>query len=340
MNMNRRIAMGKVRTSGCALVLFSALVFFASSALGQAACLPVVYAFRHAEDTNPKPPPLFALTPTGQAHALLYPGMISELESRPNTNYCPVAKVYATTKVRKKGECATECDSATNAFDTAKPLATAVMSADPITTVGTPVNQLYEYLGNGNNAPDKPNYSTVTATALRTELLKTANDSKSSAIFWTSQGLHVLGGAIINADSNVPEKNGGAIPPRNAVYIFVANGSAPNIARFYDTPMSSTLPVPSSVFVQCFNHVEPSSQFDPDHPTFIAPAGNPPTQLYYCGYNSDQANLGGNPGKSCNVNAQCGTIPNDQNKNIKGKICATEFLLGNTAGPSIFGACD
>ena len=339
--------MGKVRTLGCALVLFSALVFFAPSALGQATCLPVVYVFRHAEDTNPPgdhtgdPPkvPIFALTPTGQAHAALYPGMISELESRTSTNYCPVAKVYATTKVRKKGECGTECDSATNAFDTATPLANKVMSgADPITTVGG--NQLYEYLGNGNDAPTTPKYDTDTAKALRTELLATANDSKSSAIFWTSQGLHVLGGAIINAGSNVPEKNGGAIPPRNAVYIFVANGSAPNIARFHDTPMSSTLPVPSSVFVQCFNHVETSDQFNPKASHFIDPAGNPPTQPYYCGYNNDQANLGGTPGKSCNVNTQCGTIPNDENKKIKGKICATEFLPRNTAGPSIFGACD
>jgi hypothetical protein len=324
--------MRKVRTSGCALVLFGSLVLLASSAFGQ--CTPVVYAFRHAEDTNPPNPPgpIFALTPTGQAHAALYPTMISDFQAA--NGVCPVAKVYAATKVAKVGDCGTECASATNAFDTAKPLAAAVMSADPITTVGTPANQLYEYLGNGNNAPAKPNYSTVTATALRKELLITANQSRSSAIFWTSQGLHVLGGAIINANSNVPIKAGGAIPPRNAVYIFAAIGPAPTISGFRDTPAPST-------FVQCFNHVETSDQFTPKASHFIEPTGTPPTQKYYCGYNNDQSSLGGKPPESCALNAQCGTIPNDLNKDIKGMICnTTTSMLPNTAGPSIFGACD
>ncbi len=329
--------MGNVRSSGCALVLVGSLVLLASSAFGQ--CTPVVYAFRHAEDTNPPNPPgpIFTLTPTGQAHAALYPTMISDF--RAANSVCPVAKVYAVTKVAKVGDCGNECTSATNAFDTARPLATAVMSADPITTVGTPVNQLYEYLGNGNNAPDQPNYSTVTAAALRKELLVTANQSRSSAIFWTSQGLYVLGGAIINATSNVPIKAGGAIPPRNAVYIFAAIGTAPTISGFSDTPSASTSPVPSSVYVQCFNHVETSDQFNPKASHFIDPTGTPPTQAYYCGYNNDQSNLGGKPG-TCALNAQCGTIPNDANKDIKGKICITTSLLPNTAGPSIFGACD
>ena len=201
--------MGNVRTLGGALVLFGSLVFFASSALGQP-CTPVVYAFRHAEDTNPPNPPgpIFTLTPTGKAHAALYPTMISDFKAAPN-NFCRVTKVYAATKVDKVSPCGNECKSATNAFDTATPLANKVMSgADPITTVGG--NQLYEYLGNGNNAPTTPNYDTDTAKALRTELLKTANRGESSAIFWTSQGLHVLGGAIINANSNVPDKNFGA----------------------------------------------------------------------------------------------------------------------------------
>ena len=284
--------MGKVRTLGCALVLFGSLVFFASSALGQA-CTPVVYAFRHAEDTNPANPPgpIFALTPTGQAHAALYPTMISVF--RAANNFCPVAKVYATTKANKVGDCGTQCTSATNAFGTAKPLANAVMSADPITTVGN--DQLYEYLGNGNNAPTMSDYSTTVAKALRTELLKTANLSKSSAIFWTSQGSHVLGGAIINANSNVPIKNGAPIPPRNAVYLFKAAGSAPNITGFSDTPLKTNPPgssPPSPVYVQCFNHVETSDQFNPKASHFIDPTGTPPTQAYYCGYNNDQSNLG------------------------------------------------
>ncbi|MGH2608065.1 MAG: hypothetical protein ACRDHF_03160, partial [Tepidiformaceae bacterium] len=125
--MNQRIAV---------LVLFALLVLFASTAWGQA-CTPVVYAFRHAEDTNPpNPPPIFALTPTGQAHAALYPTMISVFQVA--NDYCPVTRVYATTKVQKEDTkedpCGGSCISATNAFDTARPLAEAVMSGgDPIT---------------------------------------------------------------------------------------------------------------------------------------------------------------------------------------------------------------
>ena len=352
MNLNRRIAMGYVRTSGYALVLLGSLVGFASSALAQ--CVPVVYAFRHAEDTNPPNPPgpIFALTPTGQAHAALYPAMVQDFQV--NSAACPVTKVYATTKVDKI-DCTSNCTSATNAFDTATPLAKAVMGADPITTVtigNGVVAQLYEYLGNGNNTPVNPNYSTDTANALRRELLITANQSRSSAIFWTSQGLHVLGGAIINANSNVPVKDGSAIPPRNAVYIFAADGPAPTISRFTDTPLASRTVMPSSFYLQCFNHVEPSDipGLDAKNPKFIDPTGNPIRQNYYCGYNADQSNLGGKPPESCAFNAPCGTIPNDpsptsppvkSNKDILGKICATTALfVPNASGPSIFGACD
>jgi hypothetical protein len=331
-NMNRKVAMGKVKIWSCALVLFGALVSLASAGLAQ--CTPVVYAFRHAEDTNPPNPPgpIFTLTPTGQAHAALYPTMVADFQGA--NNFCPVTKVYATTTVRKKDPCGTQCVSATNAFDTATPLAMAVMQgALPITTVDN--DQLYEYLGNGNTPPTNPTYSTAIATALRTKLLETANRGESSAIFWTSQGLHVLGGVITNATSNVPDKNAGTTPPRNAVYIFEAVGSAGNIVKFSDTPL------PPSVYVQCFNHVEASDQFPPPGPKFIAPTGSPPTQAYYCGYGSDQSNLGGKPGQSCPKDAQCGTIPNESNKDIKGKICNTiTSMLPDTAGPNIFGACN
>ncbi len=329
--------MGNVRTLGCALVLVGSLVFFASSALGQA-CTPVVYAFRHAEDTNPPNPPgpVFALTRTGQAHAKLYPTMVSEFQAA--NNFCPVAKVYAATKVEKVAPCGSQCASATNAFDTGTPLAKAVMSADPITTVTTPtptVRQLYEYLDNGNNAPMNPNYNTSTAIALRKELLATANAGKSSAIFWTSQGLHVLGGAIINGTSNVPDKNftPKVTPPRNAVYIFKAVGSAPNIAGFSDTA--------STKYVQCFNFVGASIGVTPPGPRFINPEGSPPgrTQLYYCGYGAESV-LGGTLPEGCALDAQCGVIANDQNINIKGKICdTTTSMEKDTAGTNTYGAC-
>ena len=344
--------MGKVRTSGCALVLFGSLVFSASSALGQT-CTPVFYAFRHAEDTNPPVPPgahppvgtvpIFALTPTGQAHAALYPTMVSDF--RAANNLCPVTKVYATTKVEKM-KCTSNCASATNAFDTGTPLAKAVMSGtDPITTVtkddGTK-KELYEYLGNGNDAPMNPDYTNATSTALRKELLVTANAGKSSAIFWTSQGLHVLGGAIINGTSNVPDKNFGAkvSPPRNAVYIFAAAGSAPNITKFDDIPATTSL------YVQCFNFVGASISLAPKAkgPRFIVPEDdpdpdNPPKQLYYCGYGAENV-LGGTLPEGCALDAQCGVIANDQNKNINGKICnTTTSMVPKTTGTNTFGAC-
>lgn len=358
MNLYRRIAMGNVRTSGCVLVLFGSVVFFASSALGQPeACTPVVYAFRHAEDTNPPVPPgehppagtvpIFALTPTGQAHAKLYAsGMVSAFEH--GINFCPVAKVYAATKAGKenteKDPCGNQCASATNAFDTATPLAKEVMTGkDPITTVTTDtptVRQLYEYLGNGNDAPETPNYNTSTAIALRKELLATANRSESSAIFWTSQGLHVLGGAIIDATSRVPDKNfpkdKGVTPPRNAVYIFKAVGSAPNITKFEDIPANT------STYVQCFNFVGASIAVTPNGPRFIDPIGiSPPrTQLYYCGYGPENV-LGGQLPAGCGLNVQCGVIENDQNQKIRGKICnTTTSMVPKTTGTNTFGACE
>ena len=313
--------------------------------------------------------PIFALTPTGKAHAALYPTMVSEFQAA--TNFCPVTKVYAATKAAKtntpEDPCGNACASATNAFDTATPLAKAVMSgADPITTVTTStptVRQLYEYLGNGNNAPMNPNYDTSTAIALRKELLATANNGQSSAIFWTSQGLHVLGGAIIDATSNVPDKNFpkdmGVTPPRNAVYIFLAVGFAPNIAKFED------IPAKTSLYVQCFNFVGASINVDPKGPRFIVPKDdpdpkdNPPKQLYYCG-NGAETVLGGILPSGCCENNQCGTIPNDpdgptpapcntpmpmptatpteSNKDIKGKICNTDGLSPGP-GTNTYGAC-
>jgi hypothetical protein len=347
--------MGKVRTWGCTLVVFGSLVLFTSAALAQT-CTPVVYVFRHAEDTNPANPPgpIFALTPTGQAHAALYPTMVNAFEAAPN-DFCKVAKVYATTTQDKVGECGQNCKSATNAFCTARPLACTVITGDaskctssladptvctdhpsnpPITQVGG--YQLYEYLGNGNDPPPNPDYSTPVAIALRDELLATARAGQSSAIFWTSQGMHVLGGVIIaaatgSAGSNIPAKNGNAIPPRNSVYLFKALGSGSDM-KFGDTPLASRTTMPSSFYVQCYNHVEASSQFPPPAPKFIQP--------YYCGFDTAQSNLGGKPPDSCKVNVQCGTIPNKENSMIQGKICNTTALLPNTAGPSIFGACD
>ncbi len=349
--------MSTVRTSACALVLFGALLFSASAAPAQS-CTPVVLAFRHAEDTNPPNPPgpIFALTPTGTRHAELYAennsgdpesGMVFAFVSR--NGFCKVTKVYATSKMTKS-PCSTNCASASNAFDTASPLAKAVMSgADPITKVGTDPNdvnsQLWEYLGNGQDPkPTLPiNYNTTVADQLRKELLATAKRGESSAIFWTSQGLHVLGGVIIDGTSIVPDKNADAgtphagTPPRNAVYLFTAaKDSGGNVVKFNDTPSTSKYSgavLSTSVYVQCFNRVEKiDSPLLQPTPRFTVP---PP---FICGFRTN-SNLG-YTGKNCAAGAQCGTIPNDQNSDIKGRICnTTTDILENTSASEIFGEC-
>jgi len=360
MNMKRRIAMGTVRTSGCALVLFSSLVLLASSAL---ACTPAVFVFRHAEDTNPPYPLIFHLTPTGEFHALFYRIMVPAFAD--GTTYCKVTTVYAATTEDKPDR----SRSATNSFFTARPLAQQEMGGnDPIIALG-PFNKdrpeesrLYEYLGNGIKAPSEKqsNYETEVAKRLRAALLATANKNESSAIFWTSQGMHVLGGVVIDKTSNAPDKNFPGLkysgtPPRNAVYLFAAVGSAPTIATFSDTPLrthtkgvSDNPEVLAGFYVQCFNHVEYSQDLNP-HPAHFV---QDPVR-FYCGYGG-QSNLGGsppaysaNPPKTCNYDAKgklttiCdGSIPANQNIKIDGKICNTTALDPNVDNSTdIYGAC-
>ena len=348
--------MGSVRTSCYALVLFGSLALLPSNASGQA-CTPVVFAFRHAEDTKPDPsPPYFALTPSGEAHAALYPKMIREFQAA--NNFCAVTRVYSTTKEPKpstdpKDPCSPNCASATNARDTAKPSAKEFMSSDakPITAVTGPTGvqyQLWEFLGNSNGkAPseEKTNYSTDAATALHDELLATANRNESSAIFWTSEGLHVLGGAIMKKSSNVPPKTDTYSPPRNAVYLFTAKDSAPNIKSFSDTT-SPFPPLTSPLYVQCFNHVETDTPKFPS-PGFL-PANYPPNH-YACGFGSVQSNLGGKPPDKCKACSlqdpptcatQCGSISSDNNKLIDGKICDVTSLLPDTASSTTYGQCN
>jgi len=362
MNMKRRLAMGKVRTSGCALALFSSLVLVASSAL---ACTPAVFLFRHAEDTNPPSPLIFHLTPTGEFHALMYRFMVPAFAD--GTKYCEVKTVYAATTVDKPDH----SKSATNSFFTAQPLAKQIMNKDPIIKMGLPCQKadedkekcrLYEYMGNGINAPSAPNYDTDVAKALRAALLASANNNESSAIFWTSQGMHVMGGAIIGKTSNAPDKNFpntkySGTPPRNAVYVFEAVGSAGNISQFSDTPLrshASGVPdrpeVLAGFYVECFNHVEYSNDLNP-HPAHFVPTTQDPAH-FYCGYGG-QSNLGGTPpsymkDKVCNYDANgklttpCdGSIPFAQNIKIDGKICNTTELDPNVDNSTdIYGACN
>jgi hypothetical protein len=207
---------------------------------------------------------------------------------------------------------------------------------DPITKLALPITRvgnlkLFEYLGNGNDEPlDSKSdlYTNPTASALRAALVATANLEQSSAIFWTSQGLHVLGGAIINKNSAVPRKNGWTLPPRNAVYLFKAIGSAPNITGFEDTRTTDTHTPPSAVYIQCFNWVGATNQPDiTPQPVqgFIPPDGSPLTQNYYCGF-GDLSSPGGKPTEGCSVtdpNADCGDIPFAKTGDLLGKICDT-----------------
>ncbi|MFZ0658829.1 MAG: hypothetical protein WAM05_08920 [Candidatus Binataceae bacterium] len=231
----------------CSLVSFSSLFLFILSASAQ--CTPVVYAFRHAEDAEDGS----YLTQVGRQHADLYVPMVHQFES--DNNYCAVGFVYSMYNYNLNGSPGTN-----NPFQTAEPLAIDACNnsaVDPSTTcVGSKTlprmalnsgAKLYEYLG-GTKEDQVP--STAQTTALRGELLSYAKPGVgaafSTAIFWTSDGLHTLGLAIADG-TEIPKKiknaNGDTIssPPRNAVYVFKYNGNT------FDPPPNVTQ------YVQCFN---------------------------------------------------------------------------------------
>lgn len=290
--------MNKKMNYSCKLILLGwiALISFESSAQAPA-CTPVVYAFRHAEDFNPNPAPSGGpygfLTRTGATHADLYPAMIEAL--RTAKGYCPVTKVYATSSTKYFDENKNRVAEpgvlniygAVNSFCTARPLAKSLTtnpqswqvpksyptnnlcvdastgnvvgalaissdntSSDPIMIVDGV--GLDEYLTGNNSGPP-----------LHAALLANAKISGSSAIFWTSQGLHALGNAIINGgsqgplSSNVPVKQNKNLPGRNVVYIFKpkpqdANGdwTGASVTGFSDT---------SNNYFQCFNFTNTTS---------------------------------------------------------------------------------
>jgi len=209
-NTDRRTIVTRKYTLTYSVVSFCSLLLFASSVSAQTPCTPVVYAFRHAEDASGTPPEsdcfpgstvkcFTALKATGKAHANLYVEMITSFEHL--KNYCPVATVYSVDPVLPTGNGGTN-----NPFHTARPLANVVMNADPIITIDS--KHLDEFLTN------------VTPEILRPELVKQMT-SGSAAVFWTSDGLHDLGLAIVPDFEGIPAKNKEAgIPPRNAVYVF------------------------------------------------------------------------------------------------------------------------
>src|SRR5215510_9236456 len=137
---------------------------------------------------------------------------------------CGVTKVYAITKENKDDG----TFNAWNSFNSAVPLAHDRMgsTSDPITAVPEDPTKpdgeklkLQEYVGNPSNTTPTStvSYLTATAVALRSVLIETAKLGQSSAIFWTSDGLHVLGGAILGEDSNVPAKPARGVENRGAI---------------------------------------------------------------------------------------------------------------------------
>jgi hypothetical protein len=100
----------KTRAAG-RLALFGSLFFCVFGALAQGLCTPVVYVFRHAEDTNPPShKPIFTLTPVGKRHADLYKDMVPAFGAAQANGFCPLGKVYAAT-TKDKVNCSTNCAS-------------------------------------------------------------------------------------------------------------------------------------------------------------------------------------------------------------------------------------
>ena len=241
----------------CSLVLFCSFWLHPSSARAQEACTPVVYAFRHAEDETDRS----ALTRVGVEHAYLYPGMVDVFDDA--HNYCPVGWVYSMYDFNPDRNPGT-----TNPFQTAEPLAYAACIARAIRPgvplTGNPCDSpadfkphmrlgnghyLYEFLGTTSVTTAKPS---ATTQELRTELVSNASlDGFSSAIFWSSEGLHTLGAAIADG-TNIPKK-GGPTPPRNAVYVFKYSAGTGTFEVVDGTPFLQR-------YLQCFN-VNPDGSF-------------------------------------------------------------------------------
>jgi len=280
------------------------------------------------------------LTLVGRQHAALYPAMISSFGI--SHNYCPVGYVYSMYEVNADGSGGTN-----NPFQTAQPLAafvcgdaaffaglnpytTCLGSASEPKTALTPVNggvNLYEYLGIAGAPPTTQ--PSASDSQLRDELIQHADNGFSSAIYWSSQGLNVLGQAIvpgftgIPGCSTLPPKNAckDLRAPRNAAFVFVFNGG------------SFEPPDPVKQYVQCFNvhitdFVTPPKLDGPAPPEPIGPG---PT-TYYCGNGSDgTGNLPSTSGEGLAQTFQYLDL-------LLGRICDTSNLI-KTGPRGYYGYC-
>jgi hypothetical protein len=243
--------------------------FLLISETAVAQCLPVVYAFRHAEDLNPltdrhpdyidDTPPSnggnpHSLTRIGAMHANLYVEMVRSLEI--TQKYCPVSTVYAIHPKKPGGTYGT-----TNPYYTARPLANVVMDDNPIISVEG--HRLGSLLEDGEAGP------------LSNAVQSILESNQSVAIFWDSEGLSSLGN-VLSPGSQIPPKpiapNDPPGPPRNAAYIF----------EFINGALQPWTPQGRPQYIQCFNWDIVTRGFS--------------THTYYCG-NQNNPNLGGAPDK-------------------------------------------
>jgi hypothetical protein len=269
-----------ILTRMCTLIY--PLLFFCGSLLSLVSiahaqpCTPVVYVFRHAEDFKA----VSQLTPAGEAHANLYPSMLEDFGRL--HGYCPVGYVYAQYRIKPAGNPGTN-----NPYATAVPLASYAcqqladfkalfnqpydcngQNVDPRETLQDyPDEFLYEYLG--ESEAEKPTKNgtkypkggqSLTGDELRQQLVLNSQQFQnlygvSSAIFWTSQGMNILGQAIVPGFTEIP---GCKEPPfdapcqdnkpgRNVVYVFEFRGNGAPVATAFSPPANLTQ------YLQCFN---------------------------------------------------------------------------------------
>jgi len=224
------------------------------------------------------------------AHANLYVEMITSFENL--KNYCPVATVYSVNPVLPAGNGGTN-----NPFYTARPLANVVMNADPIITIDS--MNLDEFL------------TKVTPQMLHDELVNRMTLG-SAAVFWTSDGLHDLGLAIVPDFAGIPVKNKNAgIPPRNAVYVFEYDGDTGT----FIAPMVTSPYANSTQYVQCFNFANFRS------------AGDASSTKYYCGKPAPAGSISDSMGDASLYKLQ-------------GRICDTSRLQAVTQNMDYYGYCE
>jgi hypothetical protein len=322
------------------LVSFCSTLLFISSARAQP-CTPVVYAFRHAEDFKRN------LTLVGRQHANLYPAMVAS--SQLANNYCAVGFVYSMYYKNPNGSLGTN-----NPFETAEPLANVACynlafytNSNPASTCGgsgseprtAGVNggKMYEFLGAKTSEQTSkegvpPNAGkSATGPELLDGLIKTMHvgGGLSSAIFWTSEGLNVLGQAIVPGFTGIP---GCSVPPpddtkcpadkgtapRNAAYVFVFNGSG------FDPPDITQ-------YVQCFNVRITKFSTPPtlEGPPTVTTGGE---TTYWCG--NGGRGTGNLPATSSLESLDATFKGLDL---LQGKICDTSSLPGRD--PNYYGFC-